>query len=94
MGSVIIWSIAIVTGMFLVGVTWAANSRVAGERGWVYNRYNPRRRGMGTLGLLETIYQPAMEHVIDERSSERARGDQDETGDDRHGEWPGAESPG
>ncbi|HEX5631169.1 MAG TPA: hypothetical protein VFY15_05880 [Acidimicrobiia bacterium] len=66
---------------FLIVVFWAANSRTAGERGWVYNRYNPRTRGMGSLGLLETIYQPSMEHVIEERSAEKARGDQAKSGD-------------
>lgn len=66
---------------FLVVVFWAANSRTAGERGWVYNRFNPRPRGMGSLGLLESIYQPSLEHVIEERSSERARGEQARTGD-------------
>jgi hypothetical protein len=66
---------------FLGVVFWAANSRTAGERGWVYNRYNPRRRGMGTLGLLETIFQPSIEHVIEERSSEQRRGDQASTGE-------------
>ena len=66
----------------LIGVgIWAANSRAAGERGWVYNRYNPRPRGTGTLGILEAIYQPSMEHVIEERASEKARGDQADSGD-------------
>jgi len=64
-----------------VVTAWALNSRVAGERGWVYNRYNPRPRGMGTLGLIEEIYQPAMEYLVEERASERARGSQDESGD-------------
>ncbi len=56
-------------------------SRYAGERGWVYNKYNPRPRGTGSLGLLETIYQPSMEHVIEERASEKHRGSQDQSGD-------------
>ena len=62
-------------------VAWALNSRMAGERGWVYNRHNPRPSGVGTLGLLEEIYQPSIRHVIEERSSQRARGSQDESGD-------------
>jgi hypothetical protein len=65
----------------LLTFVWAMNSRRAGERGWVYNRYNPRPRGVGTLGILESIYQPTIEHVIEERSSERARGSQDTSGD-------------
>ncbi len=67
--------------VIVVAFTWAMNSRKAAERGWVYNRYNPRPRRAGTLGLLEAIYQPSIEHVVEERSSERARGSQDESGE-------------
>jgi hypothetical protein len=66
---------------FIGFVMWAANSRTAGERGWVFNRHNPRPRGGSTLGLVESIYQPSIEHVIEERSSEKARGDQAKSGD-------------
>ena len=73
---------ATVLGLGFVGVvTWAMNSRWAGERDWVYNRHNPRPRGVGSLGLLETIYQPSLEHVIEERASEKARGSQVQSGD-------------
>jgi hypothetical protein len=74
----------VMIGIFLTAmavVAWALNSRTAGERGWVYNRFNPRPRGGGTLGILEEIYQPSIRHVIEERSSEKARGSQDESGD-------------
>jgi len=67
--------------LFVLFVGWALNSRWAGERGWVFNKYNPRPPGGGTLGLLESIYQPSIEHVIEERSSEAARGSQDESGE-------------
>ena len=56
-------------------------ARYAGKRGWVYNQWNPRPPGGGTLGLLESIYQPSIEHVIEERASEKHRGSQDESGD-------------
>lgn len=69
--------VVVVVGVF----TWAMNSRLAAERGWVYNRYNPRPKGGGSLGLLEEIYQPSIRHVIEERSSEKARGSQDESGE-------------
>jgi hypothetical protein len=78
---VLLIAIVVVVVLFLAVVTWALNSRWAGERDLVYNRYNPRRRGGGTLGLLEAIYQPSIEYVIEERSSERARGSQDESGE-------------
>jgi hypothetical protein len=79
-GLIAVTAIFLVFGFFVL-VFWAANSRRAGERGWVYNRYNPRPRRTGTLGLLESIYQPSIEHVIEERSSQKARGDQAESGD-------------
>ena len=60
-----------------------ANTRWAGERGWVYNKYNPRPPGMGrTLGLLEEMFQPGIEHVVEEQTAEAIRTDQDESGDD------------
>jgi hypothetical protein len=31
--------------------------------------------------MLEAIYQPSIEHVIEERSSQHARGTQDESGE-------------
>ena len=74
----------IVIGVFvaIMALTvWASNSRVAGERGWVYNRYNTERRRGGTLGLFEEIYQPSIQYMIEERSEQAARGGQDESGD-------------
>ena len=59
-----------------------ASTRWAGERGWVYNKHNPRPPGaVGTLGIFEEMFQPGIEHVTEERNSERARADQDESGD-------------
>lgn len=55
-------------------LTWAA------RRGWVYYR-SPDRRLPPTLGLIEEIYQPSMEHVIDEQVSEQTRADRSESGD-------------
>ena len=72
----------VVFAVFIGVVFWAQHSRWAGERGWVYNKHNPRPRGVGTLGMLEEIYQPSIRHVIEERSSEKARGSQDESGED------------
>ena len=80
-GTILVLGIVVVVLLFVLFVAWALNSRWAGERGYVYNRYNPRPRGLGTLGLLERIYQPSIEYVIEERSSERARGTQDESGE-------------
>jgi hypothetical protein len=54
--------------------------RWAGNRGWVYNKFNPRPTGSGMPRFLDQIYQPSIEHVIDEQSSEQTQADQDESG--------------
>ncbi len=72
--------IAVVLGAIAFGVL--ANTRWAGERGWVYNKHNPRPPGAGLqTGAFDEIYQPGIEHTIEERESERIRADQDESGD-------------
>ena len=62
-------------------VVIVANSRWAAKRGWVFNKHNPRLSGSANLVLLDQIYQPGVEHVIEEQSSESIRADQDESGD-------------
>jgi hypothetical protein len=49
-------------------------------RGWLYWRHR-RGSGAGSLGLLETIYQPSMVHVIEEESRQRTEADQDASGE-------------
>jgi len=80
-GGIVVLVLIVIMVSFILFVFWAMNSRWAGERGWVYNRHNPRPRGVGSLGLLESIYRPSIEHVIEERSSEKARGSQEESGE-------------
>lgn len=58
-----------------------ALSRWAGRRGWVYNKHNPRPAGSGAPMMLDELYQPSIEHVIEEQSSEAIRADQTESGD-------------
>lgn len=53
----------------------------ADRRGWIFYKTKPKFRG-SSLGLIESVYNPAMEHVVEERGGERARGSQDESGDD------------
>jgi hypothetical protein len=67
--------------LILIGYGAHRFSRMAGERDWIYNKHNPRPRGGGTLGLLEEIYQPSIQYVVEERSSQKARGSQNESGD-------------
>lgn len=77
MDYILLW----VLGAIAVVAAWALNSRWLADRGWIYNRYNPRPKGGGTLGLLEEIYQPSIRHVVEERASEKARGSQDAQGE-------------
>jgi hypothetical protein len=48
-------------------------------RGWAYYRSKNRPR-RSLLGLIEKIYQPSIEHVVEEQTSEQARADQAESG--------------
>ena len=58
-----------------------ANSRWAANRGWVYNKHNPRPTRSAIPMMLDEIYQPSISHVIEEQSSESIRADQNESGD-------------
>ncbi|HDK46025.1 MAG TPA: hypothetical protein ENG94_07075 [Actinobacteria bacterium] len=59
------------TSALLAGYALRRAMRWAGERGWVYNTYNPRPPGAGTSGQVAQIFQPAIEHVVDEQKSQR-----------------------
>jgi hypothetical protein len=51
----------------------------ADSRSYIYYKTKPKFRG-SSLGLIEGIYNPSVEHVVEERAGERARGSQDESG--------------
>jgi len=70
-----------VLALATIGYGWHRLSLYAARRDWIYNKHNPRPKGLTSLGLLEEIYQPAIRHVVDEIVSEKARGSQDESGD-------------
>ena len=74
------WFVVVLAGCAVV-IGWRRFSRYAAERDWVYNKHNPRPTGLTSLGTLEEIYQPSIRHVVEEITSEMARGNQDETGD-------------
>jgi hypothetical protein len=69
-----------VLAIFLV-LGFVLNSRWVAKRGWVFNKHNPRPRGSGIPMSLDQIYQPSIEHMIKEQTSESIRADQDESGD-------------
>ena len=72
-----------VTGIALVLTIVAAvthfSLRWMARRGWVYYRSEDQPRP-SSLGLIEEIYQPAIEHVIDEEARERTVADQEASG--------------
>lgn len=75
---------AALLGALIIGIAFGilAGSRWAGERGWFYNKHNPRPPGAGLQpGPFDEIYQPGVRHVIEEASAERIRADQDDSGD-------------
>lgn len=51
----------------------------ADGRSYIYYKTKPKLKG-SSLGLIEGIYNPSVEHVVEERAGERARGSQDESG--------------
>lgn len=70
----------VVVALLLVGFGLDRLGLWAERKGWVYYR---TRRGKGpvNLGLLDQIYQPSMEHVIEEETQERTFGETIESAD-------------
>lgn len=67
-------------GLVLVGYVLHRAALWAEQRGWIY--YTTKRRPGGAgLSLIGQIYQPSIEHVVEEQQSERMRADQDDSGD-------------
>lgn len=56
-------------------LTWAA------EREWIYYGKHQRKPGYN-FNFLATIYQPSMEHVIEEQQRIRVMADEQEVGED------------
>jgi hypothetical protein len=74
-----------VLGLVALAVAFGllASSRWAGERGWFYNKHNPRPSGSGVPpAAFGQVFKPDLEHTVDEMRSEQIRADQDEAGDD------------
>lgn len=66
--------LVIVAGLVHITLT------IADRRGLVWYR-NPERPPPRSLGMLEEIYQPSIEHTIEAEISEDTEADQDESGD-------------
>jgi hypothetical protein len=50
------------------------------SQGWIYWRRS-KRRGGGSLGYLEAIYQPSMTYVFEEETRLQTEAEQDESGE-------------
>lgn len=72
--------ILIFSGLLILGTAGHLVLTWANRKGWVYYR-NEDRPTPHSLGLLEEIYQPSIEHVIDEQVSEQTTAEQTESGD-------------
>lgn len=51
----------------------------AETKGWIFYRTRPPR--VRTLGLYEEVFDPRVEYVVAEQSSEAIRADQDDSGE-------------
>ncbi len=76
---VLYWIAAAVAVVVVAGGVWFM--RFAGTRGWVYNKQNPRPSGTGIPSFVDGIFQPNIEHVVDEQTSQQTRADLSESGD-------------
>ncbi|MGI9529030.1 MAG: hypothetical protein ACR2NG_04910 [Acidimicrobiia bacterium] len=76
----VVIAVLIACGALIIGVAGHLALTLADRKGWVYYR-NDDRRPPHTLGLLEEIYQPSIEHVIEQETSEQTSADQAESGD-------------
>ncbi len=74
------WIVAIVIGIVAIGFLLDQLALWMERKGWLYWRKSERRGG-GSLGLLEVIYQPSMTHVFEEETRQMTEADQDESGE-------------
>jgi hypothetical protein len=74
------WIVAVMGGLVLLGVAADRLALWMESKGWIYWRRSPRRGG-GSLGILETIYQPSMTHVFEEETRQRTEAEQDASGE-------------
>lgn len=51
----------------------------AESRGWIF--YKTRAPRVRTLGLFEEVFDPSVEHRVEEQTSEAIRADEDESGE-------------
>lgn len=77
----IIVVIGIIVALMIAGLTVHLVLTGMDRRGWVWYR-NPDRARPSSLGLVEEIYQPSVEHVIERAIEDETLADQAESGED------------
>lgn len=82
------WAVSPTLQVFLavigIAVIWFALVRFfryAGRRGWVFNKHNPKPSHPRSIGILEQVYQPSIQHVIEFEITDRTDAEQDESGE-------------
>ena len=74
------WIVGVIAALLVAGFMLDRLALWAEARGWIYWRRSPRR-GAGSLGFLEPIFQPSMTHVIEEETREQTEAEQDPAGE-------------
>ena len=74
MGYLLIGLLVAAVGLGLIG-----SSRWAADKGWVYNKHNPRSGGTGYPMLMDQVFNPAVRHVEEQRETERIVAEEDES---------------
>ena len=73
--------IVVAVALLLIGYGVHRLALWAEDRGWLYYKRKRRPGGLG-LSLIGQIYQPSIEHVVEEEQSEKIKADQDDSGDE------------
>lgn len=69
--TIVVAGVTVIAGLHRLAI-WAE------ARGWIY--YKQKRRPGGTgLSLIGQIYQPSIEHVVEQEQSDRIKADQDDS---------------
>lgn len=76
------WVIAVIGVVAVAAILFGLHRTAlwAERRGWIFYRDKDRGRPM-PIGIIDSIYQPSMEHVHVEAGEEAIRGDQAESGE-------------
>ncbi len=72
--TIVVAGVAFIAGLHRLAL-WAES------HGWIYYKQKRRPGGLG-LSLIGQIYQPSIEHVVEQEQSDKIKADQDDSGDE------------